>query len=436
MLHPNKPTPDNTPMIPFYSLLTRFIVAFLVLSTAPNIASAQQNGLGIAAVVNDDVISVLDLHSRRTMIIASSSMQDSPETRARISPQVLRGLIDEKLMLQEAQRIGIKVDPADIEDGVKRIADNNKTTVEQLDNQMLEMGVPPSTLRARIESEIAWQVFIGRSLSRTINISEEEISEEIKRIQTSAGKPEYLLAEIYLPVDRPEQDGEVQRLAVRLMEQMKAGAGFQAMATNFSRAPSAAMGGDMGWVQASHLDAELLNVIRQMKPGTVTVPVRTLGGYYLVLLRKTRTSPGLTSGDASMKISQLHLLPSGGTTPDQLAAQLKSMTQGVNTCAALEAIGVQSGSPMSGSMGTVKLSVLPPQMRAKLSALAIGQPSQPIATGGGVAVMMVCERNDNAMDMEAIRADIENRLTMERLQIKAQRHLRDLRRMAFMDIRQ
>ena len=415
--------------------LARLAITIFTIMTLPSLAIAQQNGLGIAAVVNEDVISVLDLHSRRAMIIASSDMTDSPETRARITPQVLRGLIDEKLMLQEAKRIGIEVSKEDIKDGVKRIAQNNNVTVEQLENNMLKMGSSPSSLSSRIESEIAWQVFVGRSLAQKIKVGDEEISDEIKRIQASAGKPEYLLAEIFLPVDKPAQDGEVQQLAMRLMEQLKAGAAFKGIATNFSRSPTAQMGGDMGWVQASHLDPTLLNVIRQMQPGTVAMPIRTLGGYYLMLLRETRTSPGLQSGEASMKITQLHLLPTPQADMNQIAAQLKAMTAGVSTCAELDAIGKQSGSPMSGSMGTIKMSVLPPAMQTVLSALAVGQPSKPIATGGGVAVMMVCERTDQAVDMEVVRAEIEKRLMLQRLDIAAQRHLRDLRRMAFVDIR-
>lgn len=417
------------------AFLVFLVSAVFATCAAPIDARAQQDGLGIAAVINDDVISILDLHTRTTMIIATSSMTDSSETRARISPQVLRGLIDEKLMLQEARRIGINVDQGDIDEGIQRIANNNKMTVAQLGEQMKSIGVPLTAVGARIEANIGWQVFVGRSLSRNIKIGKEEINDEIKRIQSSAGKPEYLLAEIFLPVDKPSQDANVQQLAARLVQQMKSGAPFSALASNFSRAPSAAKGGDMGWVQASHLDTVLLNVVGQLRPGNIARPVRTLGGYYIVLLRDVRTSPGLGAGDATLKLSQLHLLPSGQSDLNQVGQQLVSMTRGVNSCAAFDALGAQSGSPMSGSLGEVSLSVLPPNMRTVLETLPVGQPSNPVATGGGMAVLMVCERQNAGMDMETIRADIAKRLKIERLEVAAQRHLRDLRRQAFVDIR-
>lgn len=396
---------------------------------------AQDTGLGIAAIVNDDVISMLDLHSRTSMVIANADMPDTTETRQRIFPQVLRGLIDEKLMLQAAHAIDIQVAQEDLKGELDRIAESNGMTIEQLTEQLLQSGVPITALSSRIEANIAWQMFVGRALSTKIKISEDEIDDEIAQIQASAGKPEYLLGEIFLPVDSPSQDNEVQQLAVRLIQQMQGGASFTAIATNFSRAPSAALGGDMGWVQESHLDLDLLNVVRQLQAGMVTRPIRTLGGYYIMMLRDIRTSPGLTSAKATMKLSQLHLAATPQSDPTQLAAQLQSMTQGMTSCEQLEAIGAQSGSPMSGSLGEVSLSVLPADMRATVASLPVGQPSAPVATGGGVAVMMVCERPDASADMKAVRDEIGQRLKLERLDIAAQRHLRDLRREAFVDIR-
>lgn len=418
-----------------FAILMLWLSAVAALCLAPPIARAQDSGLGIAAVVNDDVISALDLQLRTTMIIATSNMADTPETRARISPQVLRGLIDEKLMLQEARRVEIVVDQEAINDGVKRIADGNETTPELLEAQLKQMGVPLSALTARIEAEISWQQFVGRTLAKNIKIGEEEINDEIKRIQSSAGQPEYLLAEIFLPVETPSQDSEVQLVASRLLQQMQNGAPFNAMATNFSRATTAALGGDMGWVQASHLDPQLLSVIGTMKPGTASPPIRTLGGYYILLLRDIRTSPGLAGGDATLKLSQLHVQATPQDDLNQLAGKLVTMTQGMTTCAQLEAAGKQYGSPMSGSLGELSLSVLPDDMRAAVGNLSVGQPSTPISTGGGVAVMMVCERQDAGVDMEAARADISQRLKLERLDVAAERHLRDLRRDAFVDIR-
>jgi peptidyl-prolyl cis-trans isomerase SurA len=414
------------------------VFAFLSAFAAAPSARAQQTGLGIAAVVNDDVISMLDMHTRASMIISSTNMQDSPETRQRILPQVLRSLIDEKLMMQEARDAGITVSKAEIEDGIARIARGNNMTPLEMTNTMQSFGVPVSALEARVETEIAWARFVGQRLSRTIKIGEEEINAEIERIKNNAGKPEYLLAEIVLPVDKPDQDGEVRLLAQRLLQQMKAGAPFSALASNFSRAPSAAVGGDMGWIQPSHLEEKLVQVIQNLRPGQVSMPVRTISGYTIVMVRDVRTSPGLSQGEATLKVSQLHLNAANVNDPQEmnaLAARLSTLTAGIGTCAQLEAVGAQQGSPLSGAMGEINLSSLPETMRTVLEPLPVGQISRPVTTGGGLAVMMVCERTaaENAMDQ--VRETIAQRLRTERLDVAAQRQLRDLRRAAFVDIR-
>jgi len=419
--------------------LATTVLALGFVMGAPLPAHAQQNGLGIAAVINDEVISVLDLESRLSLGIISSGMDTTQQTRDRVRPQVLRSLVDEKLMKQEATLVGIKVTQQDVQGGLERIAAGNKMTVDQMAQDITKMGLPPSVLTARIEAELGWQRYVFRNLARSIKIGDEEITDEIQRIQANAGKPEFLMAEIFLSVDKPAQDTEMRTLAQRLMEELKNGAAFKALATNFSRAPSAIAGGDMGWVQLNDLDPDLQRVVRKLKPGQISVPVRTLGGYHMILLREVRNSPGLGSGDAFLKLSQLHLAPSNPGDPNELstlARQLSSATRGMTTCAQLEAAGVQSGSPLSGSMGEISMSSLPPNMQAALGPLAIGQPSQPLPTGGGVAVMMVCERQSEGLDMEKVRKKISEGIKARRLEIAAERRLRDLRRSAFVDIRQ
>jgi len=90
---------------------------------------------------------------------------------------------------------------------------------------------------------------------------------------------------------------------------------------------------------------------------------------------------------------------------------------------------------MSGSLGEMKLSSLPDNLRGVLTNLPVGQPSQPVQTGGGLAVVMICERSDEGVDMDKIRENIRIKILESRVNVAAQRKLRDLRRNAFVDIR-
>ena len=68
-----------------------------------------QDTLRIAAVVNDEMISVYDLNMRLSLVVALSGLPKTLETRQRLGPQVLRSLIDDELKRQEATRLGISV---------------------------------------------------------------------------------------------------------------------------------------------------------------------------------------------------------------------------------------------------------------------------------------------------------------------------------------
>lgn len=420
---------------------TARVLPALVLAVGSMFATlhaSAQSGLGIAAVVNDDVISMLDLNARTTMVIDSSGINSTPEIRTRIARQVLRGLIDEKLKLQETRKSGIKVTQADLERALQDIANTNKITVAELTDNFNRMGIPITALTAKLESDIAWQTYIGRRLAKRIQIGAEEIKDEIARIEAAAGKPEYRLGEIFLPVDTPARDTEVRTMAERLVLQLQKGAPFSALAQNFSAAPSAAVGGDMGWVQLSSLDQALQNVIQRMKPGTASIPTRSLGGYYIMFVREVRTSPGLGTGDSTIRLSQYHVPftdMQNKAALQQLTDKMTAYTRGMTSCQQLETAGAKDGSLMSGSLGEMKLSNLPDNMRAILATLPLGQPSQPVATGGGLAVMMICQRQDEGRDMEIIRTTIRKKLVNQRLEVTAQRKLRDLRRAAFVDIR-
>ena len=172
--------------------------------------------------------------------------------------------------------------------------------------------------------------------------------------------------------------------------------------------------------------------------------MRSIGGYYLILLRNVRNSPGLGTGNAFLKISQLHVsVPNFNDTAmvNTTAQKLNELTRYATSCSQLEAIGGLANypfktSPLSGSMGEINIANLPHNMQTVLGPLAIGQPSQPLTTGGGLAVMMVCDRKSEALDLQATRAKIGKKLKISRLEVAAKRRLHDLRREAFVDIRQ
>ena len=189
----------------------------------------------IAAVVNDEVISVADLQSRLRMVMLSSNFPDSQETRQRIASQVLRTIVDEKLQMQEAKRQNITATEEEINKAISQIEKQNNMQPDQLDAVLKAHGIERSSLVDQLTASIVWAKLVRRLVSQTNIVSDEEIDEASKRIKESANEPQSRVAEIFLAVDSPQQDEEMRQLAERLTEQMKRGARFSAVAQQFSQ---------------------------------------------------------------------------------------------------------------------------------------------------------------------------------------------------------
>ncbi|MBY0431417.1 MAG: peptidylprolyl isomerase, partial [Rhodospirillales bacterium] len=390
----------------------------------------------IAAVVNEDAISVRDLEARTQLTIVSGGMTDSIDVRKRVMPQVLRRLIDEKLQLQEAERLKLAISEADIDTGLGKIEEQNEMKPGSLIAQLRGLGIDATVLRQQVKAEIAWIKVVRRTVVPNVRIGEEEVDARLQAIRAALGKPEDLAAEIFLAVDNPANEDEVRRLAERLLDNLRAGAPFQQLARQFSQNATAASGGDMGWVPSGTLDDELSTALAALAPGQVSVPVRSASGYHLLLLRDRRIA-GQNAADTTVSLAQIFQpLPrnAGPAERQALIEKAKDIQRQVKTCDDVERLAKQMGTPQSGKMGRLKLGELPEPLRPIVGALRVGEASKPLSASDGVAVMMVCDRTAGTQGGPS-REEIQHRLEDDRTEMLARRHLRDLRRSAFVEIR-
>ena len=177
-------------------------LAWLGLAAPPAWPADEQR---IAAVVNDEVVSVRDLSDRLELVMLTSSIRDSEQARARLAPQVLRGLIEESLQLQEANRLGLEVTEAEIQNALASIAERNQLTVERMRSYLVESGVNFETLLRQVRAQIAWIKVVNRVIRPTVTVTVDQLDLAVQEARRSEGQPEYLLSEIVLPVDSPAQ---------------------------------------------------------------------------------------------------------------------------------------------------------------------------------------------------------------------------------------
>lgn len=425
---------------PFSFRVAAALAAFgaLLLTPVPSRVVAQTpDTQRIAAVVNEDVISLYDVLNRLQLTIATSGLEDNSETRARLQPQILRALIDERLQTQEANRLNASVTDREITDAFGRIEDANRMARGALTTRLGSMGVNVDSFRNQIRANVAWQKVIQRKLRPQLQVGEDEIDEVIDRINANKGTTEYLLAEMFLAVETPDQEAETLDRLRELVEQMQRGAGFAAIAEQFSQAASASEGGDIGWVERGQLDDETVGQLDQMASGRLTNPIRTPTGFYLYYLRDKRLLAAASPDDATITLAQLLLPIEPSASQGDIVAQREladTVHDSVAGCDDFQRVATELNVGQVDPTPDLRIGDLAAAVRPVVSALKVGEPSAPQVTSDGVLILMVCARQEPKSNLPS-RDDISDNLTRQRLDLVARRYLRDLRAQAFIDIR-
>lgn len=411
--------------------------ACLLFGLATASAALGQETDRIAAVVNDEIISLRELEARLRMALVFSGIPDSMEARRRVAPQVLRKVIDERLQMQEASRVKIALTPADVEGGIAMIEQQNRLPKGGLLAGLTAQGVDPQMIRDQVKADLTWMRVTNRVLLNQVKVGEEEVNDRLETLRERRGQPEYLLAEIVLPVDNPAQEDDARQTGERLLEQLRAGAPFAALARQFSRSPTAGNGGTMGWLAQAGLDDELSGPVQQMSKGQISPLIRTGSGFTILLMSDQRIAGQVANPeDAQVTLSRMVLpVPKDAPPKPELIARAAQVAASAKSCADLEALGRRLGAANVGSMGTKRVGELDGVLRRIVGTLPPNRPSEPIDTAEGIQVMMVCNRVESVTVSEPSREQVRRMIEDERMDMLSRRYLRNLRRQAFIDVR-
>jgi peptidyl-prolyl cis-trans isomerase SurA len=409
------------------------IAALSCLLPAGHPAGAQQR---IVAVVNDDVITAQDLNDRLQLVTLSSGIPDSEQARSRLAPQVLRSLIEETLQLQEAERLDITVEDAEIQRALANIAERNRMSVEAMQRFFAQKGINLATLLDQVRAQIAWVKVVNRQIVPRVTVTVDQLDMAVEEARRNEGEPEYLLSEIVLPVDSPAQAQVVAQDAARLVQTLREGASFESLARQVSAAASAENAGDVGWIRGSAIPPELRDTLESMRVGEISDPISSPVGYYIFLLRDRRLSQAAdaSGGDIEVDLAQILFPVDGGATLDAMRGQAAQLRDRLGDCTAMADAAAELNAPQSGRLGWLRLADLPPGLRQAASSLPVGQVSAPVEGPSGIHLLMVCDRHNPAAETPQ-RDQIAQQLQGERVDRLARRYLRDLRKDAFVEVR-
>jgi peptidyl-prolyl cis-trans isomerase SurA len=389
------------------------------------------------AIVNDSVITGTDVDQRMSMITGLRNLQIKDEERDQLRLQILRQLIDETLQIQEAKQNEITVTPQEIDQSFNRVSRNFQRTPEQMQVYLREIGSSERSLRRQIEGELAWQRLLRRRVEPFISVGEEEVKSIIDRLESAKGTEEYNLREIYLSAP-PERQAEVAQAMQSMIAKMREGAPFDYFATNFSEATTKSVGGDLGWVRPAMIPAQLAQAASGMEIGQIAGPIEVPGGYSLLYLVDKRTVLGSDPRNAKLSLRQVSLKFAPNQTQAQLqarAAEFAKATQSIQGCGNVQKVAQSIGAEVVDN-DAIRVRDLPPQLQDIMVKLQIGQATPPFGSQeDGVRVLVLCGRDDPQVAAAPSAEQIQAGLEQERVNLRAQRMLRDLRRDAIVEYR-
>lgn len=418
-----------------YFKASTFAALFLI-ACEPISGAKAQDVMGIAAIVNEEIISAFDLQARTQMTIVTSGLQDDPRQRTRLESQVLKTLIDERLQLQEAEKQNIKVSDAEIDRELAGVEKRNRMPEGGMANYFKQNNLSLQTLRQQVRAQVAWNKLVRRTILPKVEVSDEEIKEVLQKLQEAIGLPQNLVSEIFLTIDSPDQEDETLKEAQRLVEQLRQGANFPAIAQQFSQSASAASGGDLGWVSSGQLPDVLGKTVENLQPGDISNPVRSFGGVHILALRERQIAGQADPNSITFKLRQLVFDLPPNAPPQAVAAamqKLKEVRSHVKSCEDLMKYE-KDGSTGTGDLGEMRMSELPGTIRQALANVKTGESSEPIRAPTTAQIITVCDRKEATVKPPTAE-DARQRLESQRADLMQRRYLRDLRRDAYLDVR-
>lgn len=421
------------------------VLCFAAAVLAPMAAIAQSSSTGAAAFVNGVVISNYDLDQRMALFLATSGARPNPADLPQIRAQVQRTLEDELIQLQEANKRRITVTKSEVDKAVQEIAMDNRMTVAQLMNTLGQGGVTTQTFGQQVSAQLIWSKVVTGRYGTDIFINDQDIDEAMERLKQSADKQQFLVSEIYLGVDRVEDETSVRASAEQFVQQIRQGASFQIVAGQFSQSASAKDGGDIGWVVQGELAEELDRGLAELRPGQIAGPIRAEGGYHILLLRDRREPAGtnvaamtpMPSPDPGAPVPlDRFLIPlpadADAALKERAMTLANNVASSVRSCADLSNIAGQLQGTVYQRLGNMDPMSLDPQLRAALAGTGPGEVVKPFFSAAGMELIVRCDTASPAPQAFELptREQLRQQLFAQRISLYAKSYLQELRRSA------
>ena len=418
------------------------LFALFLLCPGSGMAAETQLLDRIVAVVNDDVVLQSELDQEVRSIEQKLAQVGAPDMPGNeIRKQALERLILEKLQLAEARKIGATVDDETLLLAMNNIAKQNGLSLEELAAALQEQGMSMEEYREELRKEITLQRLRNREVVSRIQVTKAEVDNYLAHAEENpGGRDAYHLRHILIATPDGASSEEIaaaRKQAEDILQRLKNGEDFAALATRYSAGQQALEGGDLGWLEAGQVPTLFAKDLATMEKGEVRGPYQAASGFHIIKLEDYK------GGDKNI-IRQTHarhiLIRTDEMTSDQDAKnrleQLYQRIKGGEDFAALARAHSddKASAIKGGDLGWVSPGDLVPKFEEVMDALPIGGLSEPFRTQFGWHIVQVLERRDHDATEEVKRDKAKLALRKRKADEALQLYLRKLRDQAYVEI--
>ena len=405
-------------------ILINFLLLFFILLP---IKLFTQDIQAISAIVNDEVISRYDVQQRVQLIVSTSGIKPTQENIKRLETQALRSLVNEKIQLQEAIKLDVPSSDDEVNLMLERIANGNQMSGQEILQQINSQGVRAETLLNQIKAELLWNKIVRGRYGSYINVNEDEVSIVYDRTMESIGKDQYDISEIFIGYENEQEQQEANILANKLVEQLRSGAAFAAVAQQFSQTASSGQGGYIGWVTEGQLDNEIIDSLKELKKDEISNPINTVAGLYVIKLNdKTKAggkNPLRNQYDLVSVIFEINQ-----------KKESENFSKDFVSCKRIDQLTDKYNEKEVNYIGKRILSDLPEDLHNELLNKEAGDTLNPRIIGENINIILICDRKDD-IGIQVSRETIEENIYAQKIGMMSRRYLRDLRRDAVIEYR-
>ncbi len=445
---------DTMSVAPLPSLLPA-CAALLVLAAPGTAVAAEERGgqAGprfelidrILVIVNDEVITGSELEARLTEVERElAERKISAPSRPALQNQVLERMVLERLQLQQATKMGVRVNDEDVQAAIRVVAKRNKLTLEEFYRALESTGVAAESYRGRVREQLAIERMLEREINNRISVSDQEVQDFlVKRKREAPLDQSYNLSHIMIAVPEsasPEQVQAAQAKGEELRQALLRGANFEQTALAHSQGQEALQGGGLGWKEPGQLPALFLEAVTGLQAGELSELIRSPIGFHVLRLNERRSAkraqPVMQTHvrHILMRPSELQSISEVKTRLTQLRERI--VTGGEDFTDLARAYSEDSGSAgKGGDLNWVNPGQTLPEFERQMNALGPGEVSPPVETSFGIHLIQVLARRERDVSEERELAVAREQLHARKADEQYSQWLRRLRDEAYVEFK-